>query len=543
MKKIVFILTTFIVGLTVIAQSPQFVKRPKLVVGIIVDQMRWDFLYRYTNRYGANGFNRLLSKGFSCENTYIPYTPAYTAAGHTCIYTGSVPQIHGIIGNNWYDRDQKKTVYCTDDSDMKTVGSDSKAGLMSPKNMWTTTITDELKLATNGRSKVIGIAIKDRGAILPAGHSANAAYWFDNASGGWISSSYYMNDLPQWVKDFNNKRIPDTYLAQGWGTLGHPDGYSYNSTEDDKPYEGNLPGEDNTFPHKTSAIAADKKYEAFRVTPFANSYTIDMAKAAIVAEQLGQKGATDFLALSFSAPDYIGHTFGPNSMETEDCYLRLDRDFADFFNYLDAKIGKGQYLLFLSADHGVAHIPGFLKERKIPAGIADDNDIKNLLNAEAEKQFGVKALVSYTINYQLFIDDSLIEKNKLDKKAVKEFFIQKLLLHPAISMAVGLNEITGSALQKTIKDRVTNGYNFKRSGDIQFIFKPQYFDGWNKGSSHGVWNPYDTHIPLLWYGWGIIPGKTNREVYMTDIAPTIAAMLKIQEPNGNVGKVIGEVVK
>ena len=519
----------------------QSIERPKLVVGIVVDQMRWDYLYRFNDRYSPDGFKRMLNHGFSCENTFIPYTPTYTAAGHSSIYTGSVPAINGIIGNNWYRRDLKKIWYCTDDSTVTSVGSNSIAGKMSPRNMLTTTITDELRLATNFQSKTIGISLKDRGSILPAGHSANAAYWFDNATGGWITSTYYMNELPDWVKKLNAKKLPDQYLQQNWNTLYDINTYRQ-STADDKVYESSIGGEDNTFPHMVSAITTNK-YESFRQTPGGNTFTADMAKAAVDAEKLGQRGVTDFLTVSFSSTDYIGHAFGPNSIEIEDTYLRLDRDLASFFKYLDAKIGKGQYLVFLTADHAVAHIPGFMKENKLPAGVFDDAAIMKWLNENAEKKFGIKNAIEQVINYQLYLNYNALQENKTDREEFKKWAINELKNHAAIMSAFDLQQLPQTPIPSKIKEMVTNGYNQKLSGDIQFVFNPAWFDGWNKGTTHGSWNPYDSHIPLLWLGWKIKPGKTNRETYMTDIAATIAAMLHIQMPNGTVGHVIEEVTK
>jgi len=541
MRKLVCLVSILISFSISFAQTSGSLKRPKLVVGLVVDQMRWDYLYRYYDRYGNDGFKRLIGQGFSCENTFISYTPTYTAAGHAGVYTGSVPAIHGIMGNNWYSRADERVVYCAEDNSVKSIGSASNAGLMSPKNMWTSTITDELRLATNFKSKVIGIALKDRGAILPAGHAANAAYWYDNSIGGWITSTYYMNDLPQWVKNLNAKKLPEAYMSKDWNTL-FPINTYVQSTADDKPYEGSMAG-GNTFPHQTSKLAGKGIYDAIRVSPSGNTFTIDMAKAALEGENLGKSANTDFLAVSFSSSDYIGHAFGPNSIEAEDGMLRLDRDLANFFQYLDAKIGKGQYLLFLTADHGAAHNAGFMAENKIPAGYADDADIRKLLNDEAEKQFGVKNIITSAINYQLYVNHALINEKKLDYEDVTSFLLKQLLAHPSIAGAINLRNLATTPIQKTIKDRITNGYNQLRSGDIQFIFKPQWFDGGAKGTTHGVWNPYDSHIPLLWYGWGIKPGKSNREVYMSDIAPTLAAMLRIQMPNGCVGKVIEEVVK
>jgi predicted AlkP superfamily pyrophosphatase or phosphodiesterase len=515
------------------------IPRPKLVVGIVVDQMRWDYLYRYYNRYSEGGFKKLLNGGFSCENTFIPYTPTYTAAGHSCIFTGSVPAIHGIMGNNWYSRSAGKTVYCTEDNTVATVGGTSEAGKMSPANLWTTTITDELRLASNFRSKVIGIALKDRGAILPAGHSANAAYWFDNAYGGWISSTYYMNDLPKWVKEVNDKKLPDAYMAKNWNTLYPITSYAQ-STADTMRYEADLAGEDNSFPHMTSQITKDK-YNAFRTTPFGNTYTMEMAKAAIIGENLGNNGVTDFLTVSFSSTDYIGHAFGPNSIEIEDTYLRLDADLSNLFTFLDQGVGRNQYTVFLTADHGAAHVPTFLKEHGIPAGATDDATILKALNAEIEKTLQIKNAVSSVINYQVYLNYTVVEESKRQK--VTDIVIEQLLKNPAIASAFRLKDLSTTPLPEKLKAMLTNGYNMQLSGDVHFIFKPQWFDGGSKGTTHGVWYAYDSHIPLLWYGWGIKQGKTNRETYMTDIAATIAALLHIQMPSGCIGKVVEEVVK
>ena len=539
LRRSFLLFTFYFFSAIAFAQSP----KPKLVVGLVVDQMRWDYLYRYNNLYGANGFKRLLSQGFSNENAMIPYVPTYTAVGHTCVYTGSVPAITGIVGNNWFDKLTNRNVYCTDDSTVTTVGSTTNAGLMSPKNLWTTTITDELKLSNNFKSKVIGIALKDRGAILPAGHSANAAYWYDDKPGKWITSSFYMKTLPKWVEDFNAKDYPAACMSKDWNTLLPMSKYDL-STADDKPYEAAIRGEKGvTFPHKLSAIGAADKYASFKTTPFANTFTFDFAKAAIDNEGLGKGSVTDFLALSISSTDYIGHNFGPNSVEIEDTYLRLDKDIADFLSYLDKKLGVGNYLFFLTADHGVAHIPGFMDEHNLPAGTFDDNEITIAINKAVETSFGINKVVQTVMNYQVYLNTDLIETAGKDVEAVKKLVIKILKKQPYIIAAFATEDIATTALPATQKEMMINGYNPKRSGDIQFTFKPGYFDGGNKGTTHGLWNPYDAHIPLLWFGWKIKPGKSNREVYMTDITPTLAAMLQIQMPNGSVGKVITELIQ
>ncbi len=517
--------------------SKPSVAKPKLVVGVVIDQMRWDYLYRYNSLYSDKGFKRLLKEGFSCENTMIPYTPTYTAPGHTCVYTGSVPAIHGIVSNSWYDRITGKYVYCTDDSTVNSVGSTTKAGKMSPENMWSTSIADELRLSNNFKSKVIGIALKDRGAILPAGHTANAAYWFDDKVGKWISSTHYMQSLPQWVNAFNDKGYPEKYMGKEWATLLPEFKYTA-STTDGKVYENAIKGlETVNFPHKLFNITKDK-FEAFKTTPFANTFTFDFAKAAIENESLGKNTVPDFLTVSISSTDYIGHSFGPNSMEAEDTYLRLDNDIADFLAYLDTKLGKGNYLLFLTADHGAAHVPGFLNEHKINGAGIDDKDIEEQLNKTIEAKLGIKKAIEHVSSYQVYLRDSIKHNEE-----IRELIIAELKKEPYIQTALDLNELSEATLPAVQKERLANGYTPSRSGDIQFIFKPGYFDGWNKGTTHGLWNPYDSHIPLLFYGTGVKNGRLYRETYMTDIAATLAAMLQIQMPSGCVGKVIPEIMK
>lgn len=535
-RKIYLIATCFFVLTNGISQ----VQRPKLVVGIVVDQMRWDFLYKYHHQYGTGGFKRLLSQGFSAENCMIPYAPTYTAPGHACIYTGSVPAIHGIAGNNWFNTETGKNLYCTEDASVKTVGSSSNAGKMSPANMWVTSIADELRISNNNKSKVIGIALKDRGAILPAGHSANAAYWYD--AGKWITSTHYMNELPAWVQQYNDKDKVAKWMKKDWEKLP---GVNYElSTADNKPYENTIRGDQSvTFPHKLSAIADKDKYEAFRTTPYANTFTFDFAKLAVDKEQLGKSAYTDFLAVSISSTDYIGHAFGPNSVEIQDCYLRLDKDIADFLTYLDTKAGKGNYTVFVSADHGVAHIPGYLNENKIPAGTFNDEDMAKEINGLCDSLFGIKKVVNSLMNYQVYLNYDEIKKKGKDAEAISETIIQLLQQKSYIVQAFLLNELMETTLAEPQKTMLANGYNAKRSGDIQFVLKPAYFDGINKGTTHGLWNPYDAHIPCLFFGWGIKPGKIHRETYMTDIAPTLAALLKIQMPNGCVGKVVVEALK
>lgn len=541
MRKLFIQLAAVLISISLQAQKLQ---RPKLVVGIVVDQMRWDFLYRYFDRYSpTGGFKRMMNNGFSCENTFIHYTPTVTACGHAGIYTGSVPAVHGITGNFWWDNKLNRSVYCTEDSSVKTVGSNTTAGLQSPKNLFTTTITDELRLATNFRGKVIGVSIKDRGSILPAGHAANAAYWYDSKTGDFITSTYYMDDLPDWVKKFNGQKLVDKYYKEGWKTL-YPLNSYLQSTSDVNNFEGRPFGKETTgFPYNFEK-AVGKDYGVIATTPGGISLVKQFAETAVTSEQLGADDITDFLAVSFSSTDYVGHSFGPNSIEAEDIYLRLDKELGDLLTFLDTKVGKDQYTVFLSADHGAAHVPAFLKENKIPAGSVDFNRITVRLNEILKEKFGVANLVSEIMNYQVSFNLPAIDKARLSIDSMKQTTIPFLDKIEGIARVLDMNDISTAPINAKIREMLANGFFPQRSGQIQLIMQPQWIEGFSAGgTTHGVWHPYDAHIPLLWYGRGIKQGGLKREVCMSDIAPTLAALLRIQMPNGCVGKVIEEVLR
>lgn len=517
--------------------------RPKLVVGIVVDQMRWDYFYRYSDKYTNNGFKRLLTEGYACEQTFINYFPSYTAPGHTAVYTGSVPAIHGITGNNWFDRNEGKIVYCTEDSTVQPLGGSKKAGQQSPHRMLTTTVCDELRLATNFKSKTIGIAIKDRGGILPAGHTANAAYWYDGANGNWISSSYYMKELPQWVQKFNAKKLAENYVKGNWKTLLDIAKY-YESTEDDKWYENTFSNEDKPiFEHNISGIKKEPLTEVIKATPFGNTLTFEFAKAAIEGDTLGNRGTTDFLTVSFSSTDYIGHQFGPNSIEAEDAFIRFDKELGAFIDYLNEKIGKGNFTIFLTADHGAAHAVGFSKESHIPAGNVFDKKIHKLTDSLLQYYYQKKNMVSAVINQQVFLNHDVIHTGKIEVEDVCKLLVEELSKVEGVDRVIAYENLNETALQAWFKECLTNQYKPSRTGDLQLLFHPAWLNDFEKGTTHGTIFPYDTHIPLVFYGWGVKPGKDYSRTYITDIAPTIAALLKIQEPNGTVGKIVTGLFK
>lgn len=543
LKKIsIVLLAVLSLGVNAQKNKANQVDRPKLVVGLVVDQMRWDYLYRYYEKYGNDGFKRLLNHGYSLNNVHINYIPTYTAIGHTTIYTGSVPAIHGIAGNDWFDKETSKNVYCTTDETVKPVGtSDVKVGSHSPRNLWSTTISDELRLATNFNAKVIGVSLKDRASILPAGHNPTGAYWFDDTTGNFITSSYYKDVLPKWVNDFNNQKLGEQLVKNGWNTL-LPIAEYKESSPDNSPWEG-LQGSAKTptFPYSNLTEDYKTKKGDIRSTPFGNTLTLKLAEAAIKGEQLGTDAVTDFLAVNLASTDYAGHKFGPNSIEVQDVYLRLDRDLAEFFMYLDQNVGKDQYTLFLSADHGGAHAKGFMDEHKMPTGFygEDNKDFNQMLR----DKFKVDKLISKITNNQVYLDDQLMADNKLDANQVKQYLIDILNKDKSILFAVDMKKAASASIPEPIRTRIVNGYNWQRSGDIQVIYHDNWLPIYAKlGTTHGSWNSYDSHIPLIFMGWGIKPGKSNKEYSMTDIAPTLAALLHIQFPSGNIGNPITEAI-
>jgi len=512
--------------------------QPKIIIGMMVDQMRWDYLYRFQNRYTEGGFKRLLREGFSCENTLIDYSPTVTACGHTCVYTGSVPAITGIIGNEWFDREKGKVIGCVDDESVTIVGSPGGTA-QSPHNNLSTTITDQLRIATNYQSKTVGIAIKDRASILPAGHAATAAFWFNSADGNFITSTYYMQELPDWAKRFNEKKVIDTYYEHDWETLFPIQTYTL-STTDNKEYENVVNGDASpVFPHRLKQFKG-KNYGAVRTTPFGNTLTFDFAKSAIEGYNLGGGKFTDFLAISLSSPDAIGHTYGPNSIEQEDDFLRLDRELSVFFSYLDKRFGKGNYLYFITADHAVSESPGYYLDNKMPAGAIDDKELANLENGLKEKFSIEKPILGYS-NDQIYMNWGDFDKKSIDHKEVEYFIKGVLLKSPGIANVVATGSLGTASLPDPLKTMLIKGYNVKRGGDFDIIPQPAWKNGSLKGASHGTWYPYDAHIPLIWMGWKIKPGFTNRVIAMSDISPTLAALLHIQMPSGSIGTPIIEI--
>ena len=520
---------------------------PRLVVGIVVDQMRYDYLTRYAEKYGEGGFKRLMKNGFYLKNVHFNYIPTYTAVGHTSVYAGTTPSNHGIISNFWYDKYLKKNIYCVDDDRYQTVGSDSDEGQKSPYRHHSTSVTDELRLASNMHSKVIGIALKDRASILPTGHTANAAYWYEGGdTGKWITSSYYLDKLPAWVAEFNNSDAnrSDELLSHPWTTLYDIKTYT-ESGPDNSPYEGVFKGEEApVFPHNLPALRKNNhNYSLIKGIPFGNSITTDFAIAAIEGEHLGQGQASDFLAISYSSTDYVGHKYGVMAIETEDTYLRLDLELERLLKYLDATIGNGQYTVFLTSDHGAVHVPAYLNAQRIPGGYFDTDKFEEYVKKLTLEYFKSDEIVENISNFQIFLNKEKIKALGLDYHQVVQTICDNIIDFDGVYKVVPASTLQSAEFEHGILSALQNGYNQKLSGDILISPPPATVHYGMKGTTHGSGYNYDTHAPLLFYGNGIKNGTSGVRYEITDIAPTISALLNITYPNACTGTPIVEVLK
>ena len=483
-----------------------------------------------------------MNDGFTFYNMHYNYYPTYTAPGHASIYTGTTPSVHGIVSNEWFSRTLGKETYCTDDSVVQTLGNGTKEeGQMSPKNLLATTITDELRLSTNFRGKVFGISLKDRGAILPAGHFANWAFWYSK-SGDFISSTYYGEKLPTWVTEFNAQKNYTKYLNQSWDLLKPLATYD-ESLVDDNPYEGKLyKAEKPIFPYDLKSMYEKNDASVLRVTPFGNDYLSDFAKVIIDKESLGKDEFTDFLTVSFSSTDYVGHILGPRSIELQDTYLRLDQTIADFLLYLDKKVGKGNYLVFLTADHAGAENAQFLKDKKYNVTNIEFNEIRTALKKFSVDTFGEDLILNYSSS-NVYFDKTKIKAKNLELKNIKQIVTDYLMSLPYIKRVYTEEEILNNSGANHFLNGIANGYDVTQNGDLVFYFKPGYVEYGKTGTTHGSTYTYDTHVPLLFYGWKIKHGETHAKKVITQIAPTLAQKLKISLPNATETEVLLEVLE
>ena len=507
-------------------RSENQTEKPQLIVGIVVDQMRYDYIYRFWNDFGDDGFKKLINEGHFFRNAQFGYVPTYTGPGHASIYTGTTPAIHGIIANDWYDKNSGEFIYCAGDGDMHTVCNceqknvdvQSADGKMSPQHMLTTTFTDELKLFNNG-SKVFGISLKDRGAILPAGHAANGAYWL-NSDGKWITSSFYMDELPEYIQKINEDNTISSFLKGEWKV-------------------------ENEFMHNLSLMYETSGSSVIKKTPFGNTILKDLAIEILQQEKLGQGESTDILTISFSSTDYIGHKYGPHAPEIKDTYIKLDKDLANLLKEFERNIGFEDVVVFLTADHGVVSEPQELIERNIPAGYFDGSIMKTELIAHLNTLYGKGDWIKNYSNNHLFLNHDLISNKKIDMEVIQRKCAQFFLKYEWVKNTYTATQLNENEYQNSFHSLVQRGYNQKRSGDVIVSLQTGWLSSYWElgGTTHGSSYSYDTHVPLIFWGGEIPQGKTDRKVNIRDIAPTISTILGTAFPNGCTGNPLPEVTE
>ena len=506
-------------------------KKPRLVVSIVVDQMRNDYLYRYWSRFSEGGFKRLVTEGTHFRNAHYNYIPTYTGPGHASIYTGATPRHHGIIGNDWYDKRRKIWTSCVKDETEKSIGTINENGKASPKKLLASTIGDELKLSTNGKGKVFSLALKDRSAILPAGHAADAAFWLDEASGNFISSTAYLTALPQWLEQFNSEKKAEKYLTTGWQTL-YPIASYTASLPDDNKYEAHPFSEKPVFPYSFQSYLNKKNTGIIRGTPFGNSLTKDLAIACLKNENLGKDDVSDLFCISFSSTDIVGHSYGPRSVEIEDVYLRLDRDLAELLQALDQEVGKDNYVLMLTADHGGAEVPAHLQDLKMSGGYLRDKELSKTIKQFLWENYGDSTWMESLSNAQIFLNQQKINEKKANVLEVEATLCRFLTGITGIAEAYPSGVMKDAAFGfSDIRTLLQNGYNHQRSGNICYVYQPAWMDYEETGTTHGAGYSYDTHVPVIFYGGNIVRSERLDYMSITQIAPTLCELLRISQPN------------
>jgi len=529
------------------ARSAARSAKPKLVLVIVVDQFRYDYLERFGDLFGEYGFKLVTKRGALFTNANYDYVPTFTACGHAAIFSGSIPSQNGIVGNAWFDRESGKVRIMVADDAAHTVTSDgpsARGGAASPRTLIGTTIGDQMRLSNNLQSKVFTASLKDRAAVLPGGQHPNGAYWFNEASGGFVSSDYYAKELPAWVRSFSANVKADKYFGMKWDRILPAEAYKRAQPENLSLQKSALGGR---FPYAVTGgedKPGQKFYTAFEITPFASEYLANFCMAAVGAESLGADEYPDLLSISFSSPDLTGHYYGPDSAEIEDTYIRLDRVIADLLGFIDGRIGLANTIVVVTGDHGVAPVPEYAHSNGFDAARMSGREVVDAVNKALGARFGEGKWVQNFINDQLYLDQKLIADKKVDAAEA-----ERVAGETALTLAGVVNYFTRTQLvggrmpDGPIARRVANGFNRERSGDVWLITKPFYF--FSEGdlpTTHGSPYNYDTHVPVVLFGAGVKPGRYNDACSPSDIAPTLAALLGIEPPSNRTGRVLTEAL-
>jgi len=516
--------------------------KPQLIIGIVVESMRYDYIHRYWDNFGEGGFRRLIGEGALCRNANYNYMLTQTSPGYATIATGCEPIVHGIVSDAWYVQLQEKNIGAAFDEKEKLIGAETEKGNYSPRNILTTTFTDEMKLFSNNRSKVFTVSLNPTTAVLPAGHIADAAYWFDDASGLWVTSSYYADSLPAWVNEFNGKKFPDMYIEKDWLPLLPSEKYRAGSERGQSKNAG-FSG-DNVLGKKiNSLLKRTKHYSKLKSNPAGNSLVKDFCVNAIVNEQLGQDDDTDYLSIAFSASADVSSACGPNSVELEDLYIRLDRDLEHFLQFIDETVGRNNVLIYLTSDHGTSYNPAMLQANNIPAGTFNADRAVMLLGTYLNAKYDKGKWVSAYHNNQIYLNHNLIETAGMKVQDFENVVCDFMLQFSGVANAISASTLKSTTFTDGIMRQMQNSFNPKRSGDVIICLEPGWIaQGSGVSSANSGYN-YDTHVPLIWYGWKIKRTRLNQNIDIRDIAPTIANFLDIPFPNGTTGSVIEGLVQ
>lgn len=483
--------------------------KPKLVLAIAVDQFRYDYLLRFRSDY-KEGLDLLLTRGAVFTNAYYEHFPTVTAVGHSTFLSGALPSVSGIVGNEWYDRESGKTVTSVSDDSVKILAGTGDGGA-SPRRLLVSTVGDELKMADGSQSRVIGVSIKDRSAILPAGHMADGAFWFDARNGSFISSTYYFSELPGWASEFNAAHPADRYKGATWMNQKMPE------------------------------EAGPKLYNAELDSPFANELIEQFAEHAVEGEKLGERGVTDVLAISFSANDHVGHRVGPDAPEVHDISVKTDEVIGKLFHYLDGRVGMQNVLVIFTADHGVSPVPEVNQARRMPGGRMPAAIVKDTVQAALVKKYGEGNWIVSPGEYAIYLNLDLIREKNLDRAAVNQTAAEAALTVPHVVRAYTREQLMNGTIQgDLVGHRLMNGFNVRRGADVFVLLEPYWLSGAH-GTSHGTPYGYDAHVPVIFMGPGIKAGRFDETAAVNDVAPTLATLLGVETPSGSSGRVLAEI--
>lgn len=531
-------------GLTTLHAQDQFNKPPKLVVGIVIEEMRYEMLLRYWDSFGENGFKKIINQGAFCTQTHHNYLITQNGVGQASIVTGTYPYHHGIISDSWYNRLTDKTIGCADESKFNLINGQISLGNYSPKNIMSSTIGDELKLATNDSSKVISISLNPVSAVISGGRLADYAFWFNHHDGGWITSNYYSATLPMWVKEFNAKGFQDVYMRKNWASMYSLNNNYKNSLPDNSDFEIGFSNYRYTFPYDLSYLRnRSGNFKYLKYTPFGNTYTKDFAVSVVVNEDLGKDSFTDFLSISFSATNYSGELFGPRSVEIEDIFLRLDKDIEHLISFLDDEIGLENTLIYITSDRGVSDVPEYLISKKQNAGVFDRDKAVTLLNSYLSILYRDGEWIKSYYSRQIYFNQQLVDETGVDLNELQNKVANFMVQFNGVANALPASIINSTNFESGINQKIQNSFHQKRSGDVIINLEPGWIEKDGNVTKSGSGYEYDTHVPLIWYGWRVKPIRIDEPTEIIDIAPTISWILKITSPNASVGNPIFEIIE